>query len=91
MIPNDYLVSAVRAAIAAGQEILAVYATDFGVEKKSDDSPLTIADQRAHEIIKAGLKPLGLPLLSEEGRTIAFEERRQWQRFWMVDPLDGTK
>jgi len=91
MIPNDYLETAVRAAIDAGREILAVYETDFGVEKKSDDSPLTVADQRAHEIIKAGLKHLGLPLLSEEGRAIAFEERRQWQRFWMVDPLDGTK
>lgn len=88
---NDYLECAVRAAIDAGREILAVYATDFGVEQKSDDSPLTIADQRAHEIIKAGLKPLGLPLLSEEGRTIPFDERQQWQRFWMVDPLDGTK
>ena len=91
MVLNDYLETAVRAAIAAGREILAVYETDFGVEKKSDNSPLTIADQSAHEIIKAGLKSLGLPLLSEEGRAIPFEERRQWQRFWLVDPLDGTK
>ncbi|MBI5063097.1 MAG: 3'(2'),5'-bisphosphate nucleotidase CysQ [Desulfatitalea sp.] len=85
------LETAIRAALDAGREILAVYETDFGVEKKSDDSPLTLADKRAHEIIKAALKPLGLPLLSEEGRAIPFEVRRQWPRFWLVDPLDGTK
>jgi 3'(2'), 5'-bisphosphate nucleotidase len=85
------LSAAIRAVIEAGREILAVYETDFGVEKKSDDSPLTLADQRAHETIAKALKPLGLPLLSEEGRDIPFEERKQWPRFWLVDPLDGTK
>lgn len=88
---DTLLLAAIRAVIDAGREILAVYETDFGVEKKSDDSPLTLADQRAHETIAKALKPLGLPLLSEEGRDIPFEERKQWPRFWLVDPLDGTK
>ncbi len=88
---DTLLLAAIRAVIDAGREILAVYETDFGVEKKSDDSPLTLADQRAHETIAKALKPLGLPLLSEEGRDIPFEERKLWPRFWLVDPLDGTK
>ncbi len=85
------LETAIGAALDAGREILAVYRTDFDVERKSDASPLTLADKRAHETIKAALMPLGLPILSEEGRAIAFEVRRQWPRFWLVDPLDGTK
>jgi 3'(2'), 5'-bisphosphate nucleotidase len=90
-MPDVKLETAIRAAIDAGREILAVYETDFGVERKSDDSPLTLADRRAHEIIKAALTPLGLPILSEEGRQTPFEVRRQWPLFWLVDPLDGTK
>jgi 3'(2'), 5'-bisphosphate nucleotidase len=83
---------AVRAALAAGRTILDVYAgADFGVEIKSDRSPLTIADRRAHRVIGEGLAASGLPVLSEEGRDISYEERRGWTSFWMVDPLDGTK
>jgi 3'(2'), 5'-bisphosphate nucleotidase len=83
--------AAIQAAVDAGREIMAVYATDFGVEKKSDDSPLTLADKRAHATVAKALKPLGLPLLSEEGRNIPFEERKKWSPYWLVDPLDGTK
>jgi 3'(2'), 5'-bisphosphate nucleotidase len=83
---------AVRAALAAGREILEVYAgADFGVEAKADRSPLTIADRRAQDVICKGLTPAGIPILSEEGRDIPYEERRGWMSFWLVDPLDGTK
>lgn len=83
--------TAMVAAVRAGNAILAVYETDFSVAHKSDDSPLTLADQRAHDIIAAALKPSGIPILSEEGRDIPFSERSQWETFWLVDPLDGTK
>jgi 3'(2'), 5'-bisphosphate nucleotidase len=82
---------AIRAALQAGREIMAVYAGSFGVEHKEDDSPLTEADLRAHRAIVAALQPSGLPVLSEEGALIPAEERRAWPRYWLVDPLDGTK
>ena len=88
---NNYTI-AINAAIKAGAAILEVYGSeDFGVETKEDTSPLTLADQQAHHIIVEHLEPIGLPVLSEEGREIPYPERSQWQRFWMVDPLDGTK
>ncbi len=84
--------TAVKAAIKAGNEILDVYYnSDFGVEFKSDNSPLTLADKRAHKVIVEYLSPTNIPVLSEEGNTIPFEERRNWELFWLVDPLDGTK
>ena len=76
----------------AGEAILEIYnKEDLGIELKADESPLTLADKEAHKIIVAGLKATGLPLLSEEGKSIAFEERQKWLEFWMVDPVDGTK
>jgi len=89
---QDLLTLAVRAALDAGREILDVYSgADFGVETKADRTPLTIADRRAHRVISDGLAASDLPVLSEEGRNIHYEERRVWTTFWMVDPLDGTK
>lgn len=85
------LATAVAAAYQAGLKILEVYDTDFAVALKDDHSPLTQADTAAHRLIRDRLADLGLPLLSEEGRDIPFAERKGWQRFWMVDPLDGTK
>lgn len=83
---------AIDAALEAGKAMLDIYHNgDFGVEMKSDNSPLTLADKAAHKVIVRALEPSGLPVLSEEGRSIPFAERLQWQRFWMVDPLDGTK
>ncbi|MGR3913704.1 MAG: 3'(2'),5'-bisphosphate nucleotidase CysQ [Gammaproteobacteria bacterium] len=80
-------------AAAAGREIMDVYAGDFQVESKSDGSPLTEADRRAHNLIEARLARLAphIPLLSEESDARAFSERRAWPRYWLVDPLDGTK
>lgn len=83
---------AVNAAIKAGKAILDVYYnSDFEIEFKSDNSPLTIADKRAHSVIDELLSPTKIPVLSEEGKTISFSERKTWKLFWLVDPLDGTK
>ncbi len=78
-------------AIKAGKAILGVYDSDFSVERKSDNSPLTLADKKSHEIIRSGLRRHDIPMISEEGRDIPYEQRRQWNRIWIVDPLDGTK
>ncbi|MBD8016250.1 3'(2'),5'-bisphosphate nucleotidase CysQ [Planococcus wigleyi] len=79
--------------LAASQEIIAVYGQKLIVRAKADDSPLTIADQRSHQAIEKGLQIAypDIPVLSEEGSEIPYEERKNWQRFWLVDPLDGTK
>lgn len=83
---------AIKAAEAACVEILDVYhSADFGTEAKQDNSPLTLADKRAHLKITSILEGQGLPILSEEGKNIPYEERKDWEYFWMVDPLDGTK
>ena len=79
---------------AAGAAILRVYARNIAVERKADDSPLTQADREAHRIIVSRLEATysGIPILSEEDASAApFEERRKWERYWLVDPLDGTK
>lgn len=81
----------ILAAVEAGKKILEVYEQDFTVENKSDNSPLTIADKQSHEVIKAALENTGFPLLSEEGKEIPYAERKKWETFWLVDPLDGTK
>lgn len=80
-------------AVTAGREILGVYENDFDVDYKGDGSPVTVADQRAHEHILAGLHKLtpAIPVLSEESDRETFEARRQWKTFWLVDPLDGTR
>jgi len=77
----------------AGDAILEIYESDFAVEHKSDDSPLTQADLAAHHIIVDGLTALdpSIPLLSEESRPPEYAVRQHWQRYWLVDPLDGTK
>jgi len=81
----------------AGDSIMQIYQKDFEVEFKGDQSPLTEADKAAHMIIEAGLKDLdainstSIPLLSEEGKNTPYEDRKDWEYFWMVDPVDGTK
>lgn len=82
----------VSAAEKASKEILNVYYSgDFQSEAKGDASPLTLADKKAHQCIVEILKSSDFPILSEEGKTIPYEERKNWEYFWMVDPLDGTK
>src|SRR5690625_4712170 len=94
MTESAELLSAIgRLAIKAGQATLPIYHSDFDVETKADDSPLTQADLAAHKIIEQGLSELtpDWPQLSEEGSAIDFGQRRQWSRYWLVDPLDGTR
>jgi 3'(2'), 5'-bisphosphate nucleotidase len=89
-----HLVVALLAAKDAGRAILDVYGQDFDISYKHDHSPLTLADRRSHSIIVSHLSDVsgeGLPILSEEGSSISYQERRRWEYFWMVDPLDGTK
>jgi len=77
----------------AGKAIMQVYKQDFEVEYKQDNSPLTQADKQANDIIETGLNQLSVnfPILSEEGRDTPYEDRKYWEYFWLVDPLDGTK
>ena len=94
MNKNSFLSAAIQAALEAGDEILKIYndpAADFSIEKKADHSPLTIADKVSHRVITEKLAQTNLPVLSEEGKSIPYEERVKWERFWLVDPIDGTK
>lgn len=92
MNSTQTLTAAVDCALRAGTAIMSVYSTDFSVETKADQSPLTQADMAAHNIIKTGLEnAFPFPVLSEEDCDIAYEQRRAWRTFWLVDPLDGTK
>ena len=77
----------------AGNAIMKIYKQDFEVEYKQDSSPLTLADKEANNIIEDGLNKLSVnfPILSEEGDDIPYEDRKHWEYFWLVDPLDGTK
>ena len=77
----------------AGLAILEWYDGDMGITRKADDSPLTRADLASHELINAELTRLWpeIPVLSEESAGIPWETRREWQQYWLVDPLDGTK
>ncbi|MEM6708938.1 MAG: 3'(2'),5'-bisphosphate nucleotidase CysQ [Pseudomonadota bacterium] len=77
----------------AGQAILEIYDTDFAVEQKDDKSPLTAADLASHRVLVDGLRALtpDIPILSEESEAVAFDERKAWQSYWLIDPLDGTR
>lgn len=77
----------------AGKKILEIYETDFSVENKEDNSPLTAADMAAHNTICQSLEKLtpNTPLLSEESSDISFAERQSWQQYWLIDPMDGTR
>lgn len=91
---QQYIINAIDAALLAGKEILSIYddpASDFKIEKKADNSPLTIADKKAHETIVEILKKTPFPVLSEEGKHLPYTERCNWETLWIVDPLDGTK
>ncbi len=97
LAPSDprlpLLLAALRAAWSGGQEILQVYGTEFAVDTKADATPITEADRRSQQRIRGILAAAdpSIPFLAEEGIQIPFEERRAWQRFWLVDPLDGTR
>jgi len=89
-----YISDIISIALKAGNAIMEIYNSDnFEVEIKSDNSPLTRADKVSHEIIKNSLSMLhpSIPVLSEEGKGILYEARKNWEKYWLVDPLDGTK
>ena len=89
---TKYLLAAIQTAVKAGDAILDVYRTaDVEVEVKADKSPLTLADRRSHQIIAERLASFDIPILSEEGREIPYGERKRWNNYWLIDPLDGTK
>ncbi len=89
---RNLLSTAINAAVRAGKLILDVYNSDeFQVNLKSDKTPLTLADRKAHDEILNSLTKTRIPTLSEEGRSIVYEERKSWEFFWLVYPLDGTK
>jgi len=77
----------------AGDAILEIYQQDFAVEEKDDASPLTQADLASHRLITTALAELtpGIPILSEESTFVPWETRRTWRRYWLIDPLDGTR
>ncbi|MBN2323416.1 MAG: 3'(2'),5'-bisphosphate nucleotidase CysQ [Spirochaetes bacterium] len=90
---EEMLACAIFSAVLAGEKILEVYDTDFTVEYKDDDSPLTLADKRSHEEIVSRLQIAfpDVPVVSEEGKKSAYGKRKNYKKFWLVDPLDGTK
>ena len=86
------LFEAINASVRAGALIMEVYnSDDFQVNLKSDSTPLTLADRKANNEIVESLMKTRIPVMSEEGRNILYEERKSWEYFWLVDPLDGTK
>jgi len=91
MDTERYLLKAIQTSLKAGTAILDVYNSNFSVEHKADSSPITLADKRSHDIIIEALRQFQIPILSEEGRDIPYEERKTWNKLWIVDPLDGTK
>lgn len=89
---QQILKTAIRAALEAGKAILEVYhSEEFDVEMKGDNSPLTKADKASHNIIMSFLSKTNIPVLSEEGKSIPYEERKDWKLLWIIDPVDGTK
>ena len=83
---------AITAALEAGKAILEIYHSGaFDIEIKGDNSPLTRADKASHNVIMSYLEATGIPVLSEEGRDISYQERKDWKQLWIVDPIDGTK
>jgi 3'(2'), 5'-bisphosphate nucleotidase len=91
---NSYLLPDVlKIADSAGEKVMGIYRTDFKVDFKADESPITAADMASHHVIIEGLRELtpDIPVLSEEGANIPWEVRGQWHRFWLIDPIDGTK
>lgn len=89
---KDVLNTAINAALEAGKSILKIYHSgEFDTETKGDNSPLTKADIASHNVIISYLTKTKIPVLSEEGKSIPYEKRKNWNHLWIVDPIDGTK
>lgn len=87
----DHLKIAIVAAVQGGQAIMNIYADDFTIEFKEDNTPVTAADLAANAIINKHLEATGIPIISEENIQLDFDLRSSWEQCWIVDPLDGTK
>ncbi len=91
-IPDTHILTALRAALLAGEAILEVYQMeDREITTKEDNSPLTLADRRADGIIKEHLQTTDIPVFTEESSDTPYGIRKTWKEYWLVDPLDGTK
>jgi 3'(2'), 5'-bisphosphate nucleotidase len=90
---SSFLPDIIKVADEASDKVLEIYKTDFSVGYKADESPITEADLASHQVIVDGLRDLTpeIPVLSEEGTDIPWKDRKQWHRFWLIDPIDGTK
>ena len=90
---NSLLNEVVSLAKKAGNQVLNIYQNDFKVEYKIDKSPITVADLASHHCICQGLRRLtpDLPIISEESKPIVYQKRQAWEKYWLIDPLDGTK
>ncbi|MDR9425106.1 MAG: 3'(2'),5'-bisphosphate nucleotidase CysQ [Marinobacter sp.] len=90
---SSILPDLLKIADEASEKVLHIYQSDFKVNYKEDQSPITAADLASHDIIVRGLRRItrDIPVLSEEGAEIPWEERKHWRRFWLIDPIDGTK
>ncbi|MFP4487954.1 MAG: 3'(2'),5'-bisphosphate nucleotidase CysQ [Bacteroidales bacterium] len=89
---KELLEIAIEASVKAGIEILKIYRSDdFEISFKADNSPLTRADSESNLLILSMLNKTGFPVLSEENKEITFDQRKDWESLWIVDPLDGTK
>jgi 3'(2'), 5'-bisphosphate nucleotidase len=88
---NALLKLAVSAALKAGEKVLHIYNTDFYVETKSDNTPVTLADKTSGKCITEILELSGIPVISEEEKVAEYSARKEWRHVWIVDPLDGTK
>jgi 3'(2'), 5'-bisphosphate nucleotidase len=91
MHTDSILLIAINAALKAGDAILQIYKRPFEVETKKDNSPITEADRQSNQLITDLLEETGFPVLSEEGKDWNYADRKLWEYFWLVDPLDGTK
>ena len=80
-----------KIALDAGNTIMAIYNRDFSIEYKDDKSPLTEADLASNEVIIKALEKYNIPIMSEEGKMIAYDDRKEWEYYWCIDPIDGTK
>ena len=91
MLINDNLQLAIEASLSAGQVIMEVYDSVIEIEFKEDKSPLTLADTKSNEVINSYLMSTKIPIISEENKQINYTKRKNWDVYWIVDPVDGTK
>ncbi|MDH5395395.1 MAG: 3'(2'),5'-bisphosphate nucleotidase CysQ [Gammaproteobacteria bacterium] len=90
---KELLNPVIQIAYQAGKEIMEIYDAGFSIEEKSDNTPVTEADKAANRVIENGLRELTphLPILTEETHPTPYSERKKWPRYWLIDPLDGTR